>query len=285
MHIGEELVSNNLIMRMKTIIRKYIVPIVCSAMLIVTVSSCSKDKYYKDGGLANPNFNGTMLQYLQSKPQFDTIAQIVKLAGMEDVFSKENITFFAPTDEVIRRTIGLVNSTDQYLAFGLNEMLFTLHKDTIKQLSDIPGPIWKKYLMRYMFKGSYYLKDYPQLDFNLRPLYPGGYYYGYNGSDLSNIGVVFYTANTVKYSGYRQLCITSVTDPSNPSYFYGGAAAVASSDIHPTNGVVHTLAVWYPGASDPKSNPNTTGELRMNETMMDQFGMSFDFSDEVILSR
>jgi len=273
-------------MRMKTIIRKYIVPIVCSAMLIVTVSSCSKDKYYKDGGLANPNFNGTMLQYLESKPQFDTIAQIVKLAGMEDIFSKENITFFAPTDEVIRRTIGQVYPHDPILSFtpSLNQQLFRLQKDTIKQLSDIPGPIWKKYLMRYIFKGSYYLKDYPQLDFDLRPLYPGGYYSGYNG-DLANIGVIFNTANTVKYSGYRQLCIASITDPSNPSYFYYGAAAVASADIHPTNGVVHTLAVWYPGADIHDTNPNSTGELRMSELMMDQFGMSLDFQNEVFLNK
>lgn len=266
--------------------RKYIVPIVCSVMLIVTVSSCSKDKYYKDGGTVNPNFNGNMLQYLQSKPQFDTIARIIKLAGMEDIFSKENITFFAPTDEVIRRSIGQVYNNDIMLSLadGLNFELFRLHKDTIKTLDDIPGPIWKKYLMRYVFKNSFYLKDYPQLDFDLRPLYPGGYYQGYNG-DLANIGVIYNTANTVKYSGYRQLCITSVTDPSNPQYYYSGAAAVASSDIHPTNGVVHVLAVWYPGADNHDVNSNSTGELRMSEYMMDQFGMSYDFQNEVILSR
>lgn len=275
-------------MSMKTIIRKYIVPVVCSAMLIVTVSSCSKDKYYKDGGLANPKFNGTILQYLQSKPQFDTIAQVVKLAGMEDVFSKENITFFAPTDEVIRRTIGQVFTNDPMLNRStptLNQQLYALHKDTIQKLSDISPALWRKYLMRYMLKGSYYLKDFPQLDFNLRPLYPGGYYYGYNGSDLSNIGVVFFTANTVKYSGYRQLCIASVTDPSNPQNYYYGAAAVASSDIQPTNGVVHSLAVYYPGADSQGSNPNTTGELKMAEPMEDLFGMSYDFIQEVILNR
>lgn len=273
-------------MSMKTIIRKYIIPVICSAMLIVTVSSCSKDKYYKDGGLANPNFNGNMLQYLKSRPQFDSLVQVIKIAGMEDVFSKENITFFAPTDEVIRRTIGQVFSNDPMLFNypSLNVQLYNLHKDTIKTLSDISPDIWKKYLMRYMFKGSYKLKDYPQLDFSLRPLYPGGYYSGYNG-DLANIGVVFFTANTVKYSGYRQLCITSVTDPSNPQNFYYGAAAVASSDIQPTNGIVHTLAVWYPGVGDPSKNPNTTGELWFSEQMEDLFGMSSDFLTEVILSK
>lgn len=138
--------------------------------------------------------------------------------------------------------------------------------------------------MRYLFKDSHYLKDYPQLDFDVRPLFPGGYYDGYN-HDLANIGVVFFTANTVKYSGYRQLCIAGVPDPSNPANYYYGAAPVASSDIHPTNGVVHTLAVYYPGADIHDINPNTTGEMRMSELMMDQFGMNFDFQSEVVLSR
>lgn len=275
-------------MSMKNIIRKYIVPAVCSAMLIVTVSSCSKDKYYKDGGLANPDFNGTMLQYLQSKPgPFDSLVKVIKIAGMEDVFSKENITFFAPTDEVIRRTIGQVFNNELVMNNHptINQTLYSLHKDTIQKLDDISPAIWKKYLMRYILKGTYRLKDFPQLDFNLRPLYPGGYYYGYNGSDLSNIGVVFFTANTVKYSGYRQLCIASVTDPSNPQNYYYGAAAVASSDIHPTNGIVHSLAVYYPGADSQGTNPNTTGELKMAEPMEDLFGMSVDMYNEVILSR
>jgi hypothetical protein len=271
---------------MKNTIKKYIAPIVCLVILGITVSSCSKDKYYQDGGVANPNFNGTILQYLQSNPKFDTIAQIVKLAGMEDILSKESVTFFAPTDEVIRRTIGLVNSTQPYVgannSLGLNQQLFILKKDTIKKLSDISGVVWRKYMMRYIFKGKYLLKDYPQLDFSLRPLYPGGYYYGYNG-DLANIGVIFNTANTVKYSGYRQLCITGIADASNPQNYYNGvqangAAAVASSDIQPTNGVVHVLSVYVTGA-------NSMGDIRLDANQMNLFGMNFDFDNEVILNR
>jgi hypothetical protein len=233
------------------------------------------------------------LQYLQSNPQFDTIAQIVKLAGIEDILSKENVTFFAPTDEVIRTTIGqvmhpgaaqpgdLLGGSD-YPA--LNQVLHDAGKDTIATLDEISGATWKKYLMRYIFKGSYLLKDFPQLDFTLRPLYPGGYYQGYNG-DLANIGVVYYTANTVKYSGYRQLCIASITDPSNPQNYYFGSAAVSSSDIQPTNGVVHTIAPYFPGADDPTTNKNVTGELKIDPAMANVFGMSTDFEQEVLLSR
>ncbi|MES2375884.1 MAG: fasciclin domain-containing protein [Bacteroidota bacterium] len=268
---------------MRNYIKKYITPVVCSAVLIITVSSCSKDNYYKDGGLAKAQFNGTVMQYLQSNPKFDTIAQIVKLAKMDDIFSKEDITFFAPTDEVIRRTIGIVNGKQVEMQGGLNQQLYDLKKDTIKKLDEIPSSIWRKYLMRYVLKGKYLLKDFPQLDFNLRPLYPGGYYYGYN-QDLSNIGVVYNTANTVKYAGYRQLCIAAILDPSNPSVYAQLSAAVQSSDIQPTNGVVHVIAL-FPFPAVNKQSTYQYDDMKTSELMESVFGMGQDFFSEVILNR
>lgn len=268
---------------MRNYIIKYITPVVCSAILIIAVSSCSKDNYYKDGGLAKAQFNGTVMQYLDANPKFDTIAQIVRLAKMDDIFSKENITFFAPTDEVIRRSIGIVNGNIPEMQNGLNQQLYDLKKDTIKKLSDISPAIWRKYLMRYVLKGKYLLKDFPQLDFSLRPLYPGGYYYGYN-NDLSNIGVVFNTANTVRYAGYRQLCISAIIDPSNPLLYQYMSAAVASSDIQPTNGVIHALAV-FPSPSYGGSRSYFIGDLQTNSFMESNFGMSNEFFAEVILNK
>lgn len=268
---------------MRNYTKKYVVLIVCSVLLAITVSSCSKDKYYQDGGLANPKFNGTVLQYLQSNPKFDTIVQVIKIAGMEDVFTKENITFFAPTDEVIRRTIGIVNGNIPLLQNRLNQSLYNANKDTIKKLTDIPPAIWKKYLMRYIFKGTFLLKDYPQLDFSLRPLFPGGYYTGYNG-DLANIGVVYNTANTVRYAGYRQLCIAAISDPSNPSAYYFSSAPVATSDVQPNNGAVHVLVEYAP--LNILNITNTyTSDMRIDKNMMEYFGMSLEFGSEVILNK
>jgi len=260
-------------MHMKNIFKRYAAPFVmCSILLITLVSSCAKDDYYIDGGKANPVYNGTVLQYLQSNDKFDTIAQIVKLAGLEDVFNKEDITFFAPTDEVVRRTIGLVNTSLPNLGNRLNQDLYNQNKDTIKVLSDVPTEIWRKYLLKYVFKGKFKLKDYPQLDFNLRALFPGGYYYGYN-SDLANIGVVFNSANGVKYTGYRQLSISTLPDPSNPQQL--NTAAVATSDIQPTNGVVHVLAVFTGG---------NIGETYPQEAA-NRFGLGYDFARDVVLSK
>ncbi|MES2828843.1 MAG: fasciclin domain-containing protein [Bacteroidota bacterium] len=258
---------------MKNFIKRYFTPIaICSVALTMMVSSCAKDDYFVDGGPAKAQFDGTVLQYLQTHSQFDTIAQIVKLAGLEEVFSKEEITFFAPTDEVIRRTIGIVNGNVENLKNGLNQRLFDARKDTIKVLADVPSGTWRKFLMRYMFKGKFVLKDYPQLDFSLKPLYPGGFYLGYN-NDLSNIGVVYNSANNVAYTGYRQLSISYIPDPSSPGNFI--AAAVASSDIQPTNGVIHALAIRL---------RDNIGQV-LTSPGGNRFGFNDEFYTEVILAK
>lgn len=257
---------------MKNFIKKHFILLALGSLfLTLTISSCKKE-YFIDGGPSKAEYDGTILQYLESHPKFDTVAQIVKLAGLEDVFNNEEITFFAPTDEVIRRTIGLVNTDLPFLQSGLNQQLFSLRKDTIRVLADVPSAIWRKYLMRYMFKGKNVLKDYPQLDFLLKPLYPGGFYRGYN-QDLSNIGVVYNSANNVAYTGYRQLSISYIPDPANPQNFI--AAAVASSDMQPKNGVVHALAITMNGS---------IGQV-FTSPGANNFGFNYEFNDEVILTK
>lgn len=191
--------------------------------------SCKKDKYYFDGGKSNPEFKGTILQYLQSKPvQFDTIAAIIKIAGLEKEFQEDELTFFAPTDLSVR---SILKTTNSYL--------YQTGKDTLKVLTDVEPQIWRKYLMMYMFKGANRLKDYYQLDINLKAVYPGQNYYSYNHT-IFNIGVIFDDVNGIKYAGYRHLTIGYITDVNRPVDSWI-PADISSSDIKPTNGVVHTL--------------------------------------------
>lgn len=208
--------------------------IICAGVLLVLMG-CKKDNYYQDGGKANADFPGDMMQYLEAKPvPFDTIAQIVKLAGLEETFHKTDFTFFALDDDVIKRTIGNAKT------FGsLNDFLFRANRDTVKQLSDIDPAIWQKYLERYMFRGINRLKDYPQIDLTLQNQYPGALYYSYSG-DISNIGVIYGDANKVKYIGPRSLIIRYVYDINNAQSAVI-ETLISSSDIKPKNGVVHTL--------------------------------------------
>jgi len=212
--------------------------------MAVMVAACKKDDYYLDGGLANARFNGTIMAYLDANPvHFDSVAQVIRLAGLEEVFNSDTLTFFAPNDRNIRELIG------DYRRGGVNTELYRLNRDTIQQLSDIDSLIWRKYLMRYMYHGKKKLADYPQIDFEVPDAFPGQNYYSYNNS-VCNIGVEFNDAVTdagkptetrLKYMGYRQLAISFIPNVSFP-FNNWIRVYVISSDIEPDNGIVHALA-------------------------------------------
>ncbi|HMI02808.1 MAG TPA: fasciclin domain-containing protein [Pedobacter sp.] len=217
--------------------------------LLLVFASCRKDEYYFDGGVQNPVFDGNMLQYLQSKPgSFDTISSIIKIAGLEREFQDDNLTFFAPTDEAVRLALK-----------DANQLLYQRGRDTLKVLEDISPEIWRKYLMRYMFKGANKVNDYYQLDLTLQAVYPGQSYYSYNKTIL-NIGVIYDDINGIKYAGYRHLAISYIPDLNRPLENWL-RTDVSSSDIQPTNGVVHTLRLDH------------------------RFGFDFGFVNEIYSSR
>ncbi|WP_326328587.1 hypothetical protein [Parapedobacter sp. 10938] len=205
----------------------------------VMATACKKDDYYIDGGRAIATFDGTILEYLEAHPvHFDSLAQVIRLAGLEDVFNNDTLTFFAPNDRNIRELIG------DYRRGGVNTELYRLNRDTIQQLSDIDPLIWRKYLLRYMFHGKNMLADYPQVDFSVLNAFPGQNYYSYDNT-VCNIGVEFHDADAngsvLKYGGYRQLAISYIPNVSFP-FADWQRVYVISSDIQPTNGVVHALA-------------------------------------------
>lgn len=200
-----------------------------SALLLISLSACKKDQYYRDSGQQDPHFKGNTLVYLDAVPFFfDSVAQVVRLSGMEDVFTKDTLTFFAPTDRSIKNLIE-----------KLNTELFKSGYDTVKTLADVPPVVWQKYLQRYMFHGANQLKDYPQIDFSLKSIYPGQDYLSWNNTTM-NIGAVYTDDNGVKYVGYRRLSISYIPDLTYP-FDNWITAFVSSTNILTDNGVVHTL--------------------------------------------
>lgn len=204
-------------------------PVIC--LLVVLLSACSKDKYFYDTGVHKAKFDGSILQYLRSKPMyFDTLVKVINVAGMNDVFEKENITFFAPPSSSIYKTVK-----------RLNNYLRTNGQDTVAQLEQVKPEVWREMLSLYIFKGTSRLKDYPQLDTTAIVAFPGQGYtsYGENGRTM-NIGVFYQDAGGVKYAGYRQLILSFIPDFSKPKEMLVNIP-VASSDIAPDNGIVHVL--------------------------------------------
>lgn len=194
---------------------------------------CSKDSYYKDYGVANGNYDGSVLDYLKSKHgMFDSLVKVIKLAKMEDVFNNDSITFFAPADSSIKQSVKYLN----------NDLLNT-GKDTVSDLAQIKPEVWKAMLSIYVFAGVHKLSYYPQIDLNALPAFGGEYYVSINGT-ISNIGVVYSDAGGVQYAGYRYLVISYIPNISAPTIGWK-TVQIATSDITPKNGVVQVLQYSY----------------------------------------
>jgi hypothetical protein len=205
-----------------------IVGILVGTLLAV---GCKKNSYFKDTGINKPDFSGTVLDYLQSKPAyFDSIVKIIHLASLDEVFAKEKITFFAPSDSSVRMTID-----------ALNLSLRSQGEKEVTRLEQIKPEVWRAQLTRYLFKGEKSMNDYPQLDNSNLSAFPGQIYAAYDGQ-LMNVGVIYNDAGGVKYAGYRQLTISYIPSATSPRDFQTWfSATVASVNIHPTNGYVHVL--------------------------------------------
>ena len=216
-------------MRRLTPTKSFLLPLLL--VVLFAGNSCQKENsYFKNSGLANPYFKGSIVDYLDANPfYFDSVALVVRLAGLDSVVAGDTVTFFAPTDRSIMRLVKFLNAA-----------LYQFQYDTIRTLSDVPENIWRKYLGRYIFHGANQLRDYPQIDYDLRVTYPGQAYLSWNKTPM-NIGVVYNDQNGVKYVGYRQLSISYIPDVSNPMNFWI-TAFVASSNILTDNGVVHVLS-------------------------------------------
>lgn len=211
-------------------------------ILLVTLLSFSVGckKYYFDTGIHDPKYNGTTLQYMKAKaPFFDSTLTVISLAGMNDVFEKGNVTFFAPPSGSVFKSI-----------LRLNRFLRNDGKDTVSQLSQIKPEVWKNTLNQYIFEKSSLLKDFPQRDTASYVTFPGQNYTSYGGR-IMNVGVIFNDAitykpgtteieNIIRYAGYRQLFLAYIPDLSNPQIALQNNP-VATSDIQTNNGVLHVL--------------------------------------------
>ncbi|MDR3220176.1 MAG: fasciclin domain-containing protein [Dysgonamonadaceae bacterium] len=196
-------------------------------LAIIFLSGCTDDSYLVDGGKANPYYDGNILSFLKSRPDyFKDLVEIINLADMENILEDETITFFAPTDWSIRSSFDF-----------LNNVWYRSGHDSIKSFSQIDPDVWKEFLSMYIVKDKYLLKDIPQIDTTAIAAYPGQAYLSYGDLPM-NMGVVYKDANGVKYAGERQIIYSYVYDITVGDM---KNAYVATSDIQPVNGVIHVI--------------------------------------------
>lgn len=200
-------------------------------LVALCMSACKKD-YYVDGGLANPHYNGTIYDYLVKNPYlFDTVAYIVEKAGLKDMLEHDSVTFFAFTDQSVGDALE-----------DLNEIRYRSVEDSA-HLADIPGEVWREFLLRYIMKGKHTANQFARVDPNNIYAYPG-INYVMAGDYILNIGLVYQNYNNVEAVGARILLLTDITtDP--VTFRNNNNVNVASSDIQPTNGVIHALNIRH----------------------------------------
>ena len=204
-------------------------------LLALLVAGCQKKDYFNDTGKHEPNFQGSVLSYLKTKPgYFDSVVKIIHLAGMDEIFDKEDITFFAPADSSVNNSISF-----------LNMILRARGKKEVTKLEQIKPEVWREQLSRYLFKGKKSMNDFPQLDPQNLSAFSGQIYTSYDGQ-IMNVGVIYNDAGGVKYAGYRQLTVSYIPSISAPrDYRSWYSATVASVNIAPTNGYVHALRYTF----------------------------------------
>ncbi len=195
-------------------------------LVILSLASCNSNDYLRDGGKSNPYFEGNVMQYLESRPDlFEDLVKVIKLTKWEDILTREDVTFFAPTDFTIAKSVDRMND-NLYNYEGM---------DKITDLSQVKSAVWEDIIGMYVMEDKYRLNDIAQLDTTAVSAFPGQTNFTYDRSYKMTMGVCYGDANGIKYAGYRQV-MYAYQDFGYPVYAY-----VSSCNIEPTNGIIHVL--------------------------------------------
>ena len=208
--------------------KKLLMNLVAMLLIVFAICSCNKKDYYRDTGLQSGILKENVYEFLQQRSLlFDSLVQVIDMAGMKEVLQGEEVTFFAPPDRSLLLLMNKVNGNR-----------YAQGKDSL-HIEDIPGDIWRKYLSRYIFKGKYMLNDISRIDFARIGLYPGQNIESYDGY-IMNMGVVYDAYSGTQDVGPRSIYLTSVGDDLT-NFSNINSEVVSTSNLQPKNGVMHAL--------------------------------------------
>lgn len=188
--------------------------------LLVMVASCTKDDFHKTG-VSNGRFDGSMLEYMKAHHyDWDSTVLMVEQAGLESLFDgDEPITFFGPTNLSI-----------------LRYML----RNNIERVKDMTPEFCRETLLRHVMKGKMKRTEFPYGTASSE----AGEVVGKDGGFYTMMGgnrIWAYTRkgeyNGVKEAGALLLHISSIDKNKKID--------IASGDIEPDNGMVHSLSYVF----------------------------------------
>lgn len=193
---------------------------ILTGLLILFFGSCSKHNFIKTG-VSNGKFDGNMMEYMKAPGHsydWDSTVLLVERAGLVDLFegkTYEAITFFGPTNHSIRRWMIRKGYT---------------------RVQEIDAEVCRDILLRHVIVGKYMREEVPKGKASVvatNPIGEGGQVF----TTLGGNRIWAYTFrdawNKVPETGAISLYMTSVDKNKKIS--------IASTDIEPNNGVVHSL--------------------------------------------
>ena len=116
----------------------------------VVVSSCNRDEYLIDGGVASPELNMSTYEFLASRTLFDTLVMAINKAGLRELLDKEEVTFFAPTN------FSFKSHMDERTRLGKTS---TNNPDYVFTFEDFTAEELRDSLQSYIFSGKIYRQD------------------------------------------------------------------------------------------------------------------------------
>lgn len=185
-------------------------------MVAISVLSSCTEKNFIDTGKASGIFNGSMMEYLRAHQQdWDITVEVIDYAGLTDLFDGKDpkykeITFFGPTKLSI-----------------LRYML----ENKIEKVSDRSKEEWRQMMLKYVIEGKHMKESFTK----------GGVKEG--GDNVSTLGD--YTIRV-----YKQTDSYNTKPEAGAVVLYVQFAnrspyGIASADIEPNNGAVHSLPYGY----------------------------------------
>lgn len=210
--------------------------IILIGLLVSLFVGCTKYNEI-DTGLAQKKYPGNVYEYLQSDSyNWDSLSLLINYTGLKSYFTGEKvgyetITFFGPTNHTVRRWMLSFQKGGQ---FPWDPPVTLYH--SMKELVDGIGvDSCRNMILRHIIKGKYEVKDIP------------------SGTMLDKTsGIVFTSAlgNAFRVFSFRETFDKVPEAGAVVLYIRGGAQMdvtvdVASTDIEPTNGIVHSLSYGY----------------------------------------
>lgn len=209
--------------------------IILLGLLVSSFIGCTKYNQINTG-VAQKKFPGNMYEYLHSNSyDWDSLLVFIDYLGLEDYFTGkkvgyEEITFFGPTNHSIRRKIYEKSSWPA----PTYEQVYAYH--SVKEFIEGEGEEYcRQLILSHIVKGKYEVKDIPR-----------------GTSDDKESGMILTSANESKFRIYSFQEPWEHTPEAGPVVLYirGGKYMdtqidVASTDIEPTNGIVHSLAYSF----------------------------------------